>query len=109
MNDPIRPPPVLPPEECQDMSQVRAGVDAVDRALVELFETRFAYMRAAARIKQSRDDVRDEARKAQVVAAVHAQAAQGNMPADAIARLWEELVELSISYEAGEWERLRES
>jgi isochorismate pyruvate lyase len=50
------------------MAEVRAGVDAVDRALVALLARRFGYMDAAARIKPERGHVRDEARKAQVIA-----------------------------------------
>ncbi len=57
------------PEACQTMIEVRAGVDALDRELVALLATRFGHMRAAARIKPSRDAVRDEARKASVIAA----------------------------------------
>ena len=50
------------PDECTTMLDVRAGVDATDRELVALLDRRFGYMRAAARIKPSRDTVRDEER-----------------------------------------------
>ena len=53
----------LPPEDCSTMADVRAGVDATDAALVALLARRFGYMRAAARIKDSRADVRDETRR----------------------------------------------
>ena len=46
------------PADCTDMSQVRAGVDAVDRELVALLARRFEYMDAAARIKPTRKAVR---------------------------------------------------
>ncbi|MET0239732.1 MAG: chorismate mutase [Sphingobium sp.] len=97
----------LPPEDCQTMADVRRGVDATDRALVDLLETRFAYMRAAARIKPERGHVRDEPRKAQVVANVRVLAEAAGLPADALATLWEDLVETSIAYEGEEWERIR--
>ena len=95
------------PEDCQTMADVRAGVDATDRALVELLATRFGYMDAAARIKPERDDVRDEARKTAVIEAVRADAAERGLPADALAEMWEQLVEASIAHELGEWDRLR--
>lgn len=95
------------PEECETMTEVRAGVDAVDRALMELIDRRFAYMRAAARIKPDRGLVRDEARKAAVIAAARADAAARALPADAVAAIWERLVETSIAYELVEWERVR--
>ena len=60
---------------------------------------RFGYMRAAARIKPDRDMVRDEARKAQVIANAFAQAEIEGFPPTIAAELWERLVEASIAYE----------
>lgn len=87
------------PADCVSMAEVRAGVDAIDRALVALLVTRFGYMDAAARIKPNRDAVRDEARKAEVIANARAAAAAGGIPADEIAAIWDQLVEASIAYE----------
>ncbi|NOU02687.1 MAG: chorismate mutase [Novosphingobium sp.] len=98
--------PVLP-DECQTMIDVRAGVDATDRELVALLARRFGYMRAAARIKPDRGAVRDELRKAAVVAAVRSEAERLGAPAEAIAVLWDHLVEASIAYEYAEWDRIR--
>ncbi|TAD71493.1 MAG: chorismate mutase [Sphingomonadales bacterium] len=95
------------PDDCQTMAEVRAGVDALDRELVALLARRFGYMRAAARIKPSRDAVRDEDRKASVIAAAVAEAGAHAIPADVIADIWERLVEGSIAYEFGEWDRIR--
>lgn len=96
------------PEDCETMVEVREGVDALDRELVALLATRFGYMRAAARIKQSRDAVRDEARKASVIAAAVAEAGAHGIPSDVVADIWERLVEGSIAYEFGEWDRIRD-
>lgn len=95
------------PEDCTTMSEVRAGVDALDAELVALLATRFGYMRAAARIKPNRDAVRDEARKASVIAAAVAEAEARGIPGDVIAEIWERLVEGSIAYEFAEWDRIR--
>lgn len=95
------------PEACTSMPEVRAGVDAVDARLVALLARRFAYMRAAARIKPGRDQVRDETRKAAVIAAVRAQAVEASVPEAFVAETWERLVEASIAYELVEWDRLR--
>ncbi|HET8611265.1 MAG TPA: chorismate mutase [Sphingomonas sp.] len=90
---------ILDPEDCSTMLEVRAGVDAVDRALAELIGRRFGYMRAAARIKPTREAVRDEPRKAQVIANARANARAAGWPEQAAADLWEMLVETSIAYE----------
>ena len=97
----------LSPDQCLTMIDVRAGVDAVDTQLMDLLATRFAYMRAAARIKCDRSMVRDEARKTAVIAAARKQAEERQLPGEAIASLWAGLVEFSISYELEEWDRLR--
>lgn len=95
------------PEDYSSMAQVRAGVDALDRQLVALLAERFAHMRAAARIKPDRSAVRDEARKAQVIANACAEAERLGVPTTIIADLWEQLVEASIAYEMAEFDRTR--
>lgn len=98
---------ILPPDECTTMAEVRAGVDATDRALMDLLDRRFGYMRAAARIKTDRGVVRDAARKAQVIDNARADAAARALPAEALAEIWDKLVEASIAYELIEWDRIR--
>ncbi|QYU70356.1 chorismate mutase [Leptolyngbya sp. 15MV] len=95
------------PDDCTEMTEVRTGVDATDREIMALLDRRFGYMRAAARIKASRETVRDEARKAEVIANARADAQARGLPADALAAMWDHLVETSIAYELVEWDRLK--
>ena len=95
------------PEDCTTMAEVRAGVDALDAELVRLLARRFAYMRAAARIKPSRDLVRDEPRKAEVVMNAARLAGELGLPAGLVAELWDRLVEGSIAYELENWDERR--
>ncbi|MBR0552619.1 chorismate mutase [Stakelama marina] len=90
---------ILAPEDCTTMAEVRAGVDDVDRQIVALLTRRFGYMNAAARIKPQRDQVRDEARKAAVIANARAHARDAGIPESVIGDVWETLVEGSIAYE----------
>ncbi len=95
------------PEACENMAEVRDGVDRLDRALVALIKERAGYMEAAARIKPSRDVVRDEDRIEDVVTKVKAAAAEAGLT-DAIAEpVWRELVERSIQYEFSVWDKTR--
>ncbi|MCB4859765.1 MULTISPECIES: chorismate mutase [unclassified Sphingobium] len=94
------------PESYTTMAEVRAGVDELDRQLVALLAQRFAHMRAAARIKPERGAVRDETRKAEVIANARAEAERLGLPGEAIAKLWDQLVEASIAYEMTEFDRL---
>ncbi len=95
------------PADCSTMTEVRAGVDDVDRRIVALLERRFAYMAAAARIKPDRAAVRDEWRKADVLAKVDAAAAEAKLDRALLARLYDDLVESSIAYELELFDRIR--
>ena len=95
------------PEQCETMTEVRVGVDQVDRELVALLVRRFGYMDAAARIKTDRDTVRDEARKAEVLGNVAREAEAAGLEPERLRAVWNELVEQSIAYEAVQWDRLR--
>ena len=95
------------PNDCATMAHVRAGVDALDRELIALLETRFGYMRAAARIKPDRSQVRDEPRKAQVIANAKEAAFTAGVPVGLVGDFWERLVEASIAYETEQWDLIR--
>jgi isochorismate pyruvate lyase len=95
------------PAQCRSMSDVRLGVDRLDEQIVALVAKRFRYMDAAARIKPDREAVRDEARKAQVLAnVVRAAEGQGAPPA-AVAEVYERLIEASIAYEFDRFDATR--
>ncbi|MEL6486649.1 MAG: chorismate mutase [Pseudomonadota bacterium] len=89
------------------MKEVRVGVDATDRALMELLATRFGYMRAAARIKPTREAVRDNERKTYVIDQAVKDAETRGIPSEVIADIWERLVEGSIAYEFDVWDKNR--
>ena len=98
---------ILDPSDCKTMTEVRAGVDDVDRRLVALLTRRFGYMNAAARIKPDRAAVRDEWRKADVLAKVDAAAAEAGVDRTMIARIYEDLIETSIAHELDVFDRTR--
>ena len=95
------------PAACRTMIEVRHGVDRLDEAIVALIGERFRYMDAAARIKPVREAVRDEGRKAQVLANVERLAREHGVPEAAAGELYERLVEASIAYELGRFDALR--
>ena len=97
----------LPPEACRTMAEVREGVDALDRALVELLARRQRYMDAAARIKPDRSAVRDEARIEQVVANVKAEASKAGLSHAIAEPVWRLLIERCIAHELEAWDQTR--
>jgi isochorismate pyruvate lyase len=95
----------LPPMET--MTDVRQQVDRIDAEIIALMAQRFACMDAAARIKQDRNVVRDEVRKAAVLQNVKQLAEKARIPVPVMAAIWEMLVETSISYELQKWDQIR--
>ena len=95
------------PESCMSMSEVRQGVDALDRVLVTLLAERQRYMDAAARIKGKREAVRDEARIEDVVGKVRASASEAGLSPEIAEPVWRTLMERCIAYEFDAWDRLR--
>ena len=95
------------PIDCTTMTEVRAGVDDVDRRIVALIARRFGYMDAAARIKPDRSAVRDEWRKADVKAKVDTAAVDAGVDEALMSRLYEDLIETSIAYEMDVFDRTR--
>ena len=87
------------PEACLTMAEVRHGVDALDRALVQLLAERQRYMDAAARIKPSRDKVFDEARIEEVVERVKATATKAGLSHDIAEPVWRTLIDRCIAHE----------
>lgn len=97
------------PADCQTMAQVRAGVDALDRTLVTLLAERQAYLDAAARIKPSRELVRDSVRVEEVVARVKAAAQAAGLSVEIAEPVWRILIEHSIAYEMAAFDNFRSS
>lgn len=96
------------PEDCQTMTDVRAGVDMLDRELVRLLVIRQGYMDAAARIKQDRNAVHDEARIEDVVAKVIESARTQGLNPDIAEPVWRKLIERCIAHEFDVWDAIRE-
>ena len=95
------------PEACLTMAEVRHGVDALDRALVQLLAERQRYMDAAARIKPDRSVVHDDARIEDVVQKVLAAAARAGLSAAIAEPVWRTLIDRCIAHEFETFDRTR--
>jgi isochorismate pyruvate lyase len=85
--------------ECETMLEVRYEVDRLDELLVELLAERQSLMDAAARIKKTRNTVRDEARIEDVVAKVLSHSKLVGLSPNIAEPVWRLLIEKCIEYE----------
>ena len=90
---------MIDPQRCTTMAEVRAAIDELDEAIVALLAKRFRFVDAAARIKQSRDQVRDDSRISEVTERVRKLARDSHVPEELVGRFYEEMIEAAIAIE----------
>ncbi|HNR77020.1 MAG TPA: chorismate mutase [Parvularculaceae bacterium] len=93
--------------DCVSMSEVRAEIDRIDRALVQLIAERQGYIEAAARIKDRESEVRLEWRIEDVVEKVLAAAEREGLSKRIAEPVWRELIERCIAHEHECWREMR--
>ena len=88
------------PASCDNMSDVRVAIDALDRELVPLLARRLGYVGRAAEIKHMHDmPAFIPARVEEVIANVRRLAESHNADPEFFEALWRTLVGMSIAYE----------
>ncbi len=93
------------PEDCTNMEEVRAEIDRIDTALVDLIGERFVYVDRAWQLKQSPAEARVPWRIQQVIEKVRARAADQGLPPELAEALWRQMIGWFIQYEE---EKLRQ-
>jgi len=86
-------------EDCADMEQVRAEIDRIDIALVDLIGERFTYVDRAWQLKQSPAEARVPWRIQQVINRVRAQAVEKGLPPELTEALWRQMIGWFVQYE----------
>lgn len=88
------------PAQCRNMTELREGIDALDRQLVTLLARRAAFIDRAATIKATEGlPARIASRVEKVVANVRQCAEAAGLCPDLAETLWRELIEWSIARE----------
>jgi len=86
-------------QDCSNMEEVRAEIDRVDTALVDLIGERFTYVDRAWQLKQSPAEARVPWRIQQVIDRVRARAAANGIPPELAEALWRQMIGWFIQYE----------
>ncbi|MEQ8447332.1 MAG: chorismate mutase [Pelagibacterium sp.] len=89
------------PADCETKDDVRAEIDRIDHALIELFAERHGYVTRMAEIKTDPHEANDPARIEAIVAKRRAQALELELDEDQIELLWRTLIDWNINYEKG--------
>jgi isochorismate pyruvate lyase len=89
-----------PPADCVEMSQVRAEIDRIDVALVDLIAERYAYVDRAWQIKMKiKEGAIVKWRIQEVIDKVKARARDTGLPPELVEALWRQMIGWFIQYE----------
>lgn len=95
---------MTPPDQCENMADIRAVIDQLDRQIIALLGQRYAYVKAASRFKTSATSVKDPERVEALLNQRRSWAAAEGLNADAIEKLYRDLVNHFIDEEMKQWQ-----
>jgi isochorismate pyruvate lyase len=90
---------VRPPQVCENMEQVRAEIDRLDAAILDLVAERFGYVDRAWQLKKSKDEATVPWRIQQVIDRVRARAVEKGLPPELAEAMWRQMIGWFIQYE----------
>lgn len=94
-----------PPDECENMADIRAEIDRLDQQVIALLGQRFAYVKAAAKFKTSEAAVQAPERFQAMLAQRRIWAEAAGLSADAIGKMYQDLVTYFIDEEMKHWQQ----
>ena len=92
-------------KDCANMEEVRAEIDRIDAALVDLIGERFTFVDRAWQLKRSPAEARVPWRIQQVIDRVRARAVEQGIPPELAEALWRQMIGWFIQ---GEEEKLQQ-
>ncbi|MDA3850231.1 MAG: chorismate mutase [Spirochaetaceae bacterium] len=96
--------PLISPEACKDMMEIRRAIDDLDQQLVQIIARRAEYVKVAAAFKKDRKAVKDSKRVAQVLESKAALARKYHVSEDLIRMIYKNMIDFFIQQEMEEWE-----
>jgi isochorismate pyruvate lyase len=87
------------PDDCENMEQVRAEIDRVDAALLDLVAERFGYVERAWQLKTRPEEATVPWRIQQVIDRVRARATQRGISPELAEAMWRQMIGWFIQYE----------
>jgi isochorismate pyruvate lyase len=88
-----------PPQHCENMEQVRAEIDRLDAAILDLVAERFGYVDRAWQLKKTKEEATVPWRIQQVIDRVRARASEKGLPPELAEAMWRQMIGWFIQYE----------
>jgi isochorismate pyruvate lyase len=91
--------------QCENMADIRAEIDRLDRQVIALLGQRFAYVKAASQFKTSEATVKAPERFNAMLEQRRVWAKEEGLNADAIEKMYRDLVNHFIDEEMNHWKQ----
>jgi isochorismate pyruvate lyase len=96
--------PQIPPNQCENLDEIRAGMDAIDQEIIDLIARRVAYVRAAAAFKTTSANVAAPERVAAVLKTRREWAEAAGLSGEVIEALYRDVVAYCVGEEHKQWQ-----
>lgn len=97
------------PENCADMNEIRAEIDALDQEVIALLAQRFEYVKSAAKFKKNPDQVQAKARFESMLAQRRIWAEHAGLSPAVIEKMFRDLVTWFIAQEMAHWSQSQDA
>ncbi len=94
----------IPPADIDSLEEVRAGMDAIDRQIIQLLVSRVAHVKAAAKFKTTADSVAAPDRVQKVLDTRREWAREAGLDGDVVRGLYRDIVTYCVGEEKKHWE-----
>ncbi|MGF1470805.1 MAG: isochorismate lyase [Rubrobacteraceae bacterium] len=94
-----------PPEDCENLPDVREAIDVLDREIVNLIGRRARYVRVAANFKTSEAGVRAPDRQSKMLQERRRWAEEEGLDPDTIEKIYRDLVTYFVNREVEDWKQ----
>lgn len=91
------------PENCADMNEIRAEIDALDQEVIHLLSQRFGYVKSASKFKKNPDQVQAKTRFESMLAQRRVWAENAGLGPEVIEKMFRDLVTWFIAQEMAHW------
>ncbi len=95
------------PDHCENMADIRAEIDRLDRQVIALLGQRFIYVKAASKFKSSAASVKAPERFQAMLEQRRVWVEEEGLNADAIEKMYRDLVNHFIDEEMKHWRQSR--
>lgn len=94
------------PEACENLDDIRVGIDDLDREIIAALGRRLAYVKAAAQFKPTEDSIAAPERVGAMIPARREWAAAAGLDADFVGPLFAQIIHWFIGQQIHHWRRL---